>query len=141
MADIRCYNRYCQEEVFPEFMMKYMKELKQLDNYFDTANPSLVLDLIGNTLCKLIRKQEPSPSCIKSGTSEENILTGHGILQALAHESPTPAFSDAGQAVVVQLFAHLQFAHENLMKVAKSIAQLGQVSTPEQFGFILRRSV
>ena len=141
MADIRCYNRYCQEEAYPEFVMKYMKELKQLDNYFDTTDPSLVLDLIDDKLCKLIRKQEPSPSCIKSWTSEEKIPNSHGILQALAHESPTPALSDTGQAVVIQLFAHLQFAHKNLVKVAKSIAQLGQVSTPEQFGFILRRSV
>ena len=118
-----------------------MKELKELDGYFDITDPKLVLNLVDDKLCKLIRKPEPYPSTIKWQTSKENIPTGHGVLQALAHESPTLALSDAGKAAVLQLFAHLQFTHENLTKVMKSIAQLGQVSTPEQFGFILRRSV
>ena len=70
-----------------------------------------MLNLIDDKLCKLIRKQEPGPSSIKLLTSEENIPTSHGVLQALAQESPTPALSDVGQAAKVQLIAHLQFAH------------------------------
>ena len=48
---------------------------------------------------------------------------------------------DAGQAAVVQLFADLQFAHEYLAKVAKSVAKLGAVTTPSQFNFIIKRAV
>ena len=50
MADIHCYNRSHQEETYPEFVTKYMKELKQLNNYIDTTNPSLLLDLIDDKL-------------------------------------------------------------------------------------------
>ena len=39
MADIYGYNRYYQEEVYPEFVKKYTKELKKLDNYSDTTDP------------------------------------------------------------------------------------------------------
>ena len=113
MANIHSYNKYHQEEAYSKFFRKYTKELKELNGYFDTMDSTLVLDLVDDKLCKLIRKPEPDPLTIKLQTSEENTPTSHGVLQALAHESPTPALSNTGQAAVVQLFTHLQFTHEN----------------------------
>ena len=66
---------------------------------------------------------------------------GHGDLQQLAHENPSPALSDEGQAAVVTLFANLQYTHEYSAKVAKAVAQLGTITTPEQFQFIMKRVV
>ena len=57
------------------------------------------------------------------------------------HEQPSPALDDAGQAAVVQLSVDLQFAHEYSAKVAKSVAQLGTVTTPSQSNFIMKREV
>ena len=65
----------------------------------------------------------------------------HWALQQLAHENPSPALSDEGQAAVVTLFANLQYTHEYSAKVAKAIAQLGTIATPEQFQFIMKRVV
>ena len=138
VANVTDYNRYKQEEAYGELVQKYTKELKQLDDYFNGADPKLVLDLIDDKMCKVLRKPEPDPHTIKSWTSEEKIPTGHGTLQELAHEKPTPVLSDEGQVAVLQLFAHLQHVHEYSMKVVKAVTQLGTVATPEQFCFIMR---
>ena len=89
-------------------------------------------------MCEVLRKPEPDPHTIKSWTSEEKIPTGHGALQELTHEKPTPVLSDEGQAAVVQLFAYLQYTHEYSTKVVKAVTQLGKVTTPKQFCLIMR---
>ena len=130
MADITGYDRYKQEEVYAEFVWKYVKELKNLDDYFKDTSPSMILEIIDDKMCENIRKPPPDPQGIKTHTSEENIPTGHHALQELAHEQPSPTLHDAGQAAVVQLFANFQFAHEYSANVAKSMAKLGAVATP-----------
>ena len=90
---------------------------------------------------QVIRKPEPHPWTSKIRTSEEKIPMGHGTLQQLAHENPSPALSDEGQAAVVTLFANLQYAHKYSAKFAKAVAQLGTIATPEQFHFIMKRVV
>ena len=141
MIDINGYDWYKQEDAYPEFVRKYVKELKTLDYYFKDASTKTILDIIDNKLCNYIRKPPPDPKAIKIRTSKENIPSGHHTLQQLVHEQPSPALDDAGQAAVVQLFADLQFAHEYSAKVAKSVAKLGAVTTPSQFNFIIKRAV
>ena len=141
MIDINGYDRYKQEDTYPEFVRKYVNELKTLDDYFKDASTTTILDIIDDKLCNYIRKPTPDPKAIKIRTSKENIPSGHHTLQQLAHEQPSPALDDAGQAAVVQLFADLQFAHEYSAKVAKSVAKIGTVSTPSQFNFIMKRAV
>ena len=75
VADVTGYNRYKQEEAYGEFVRKYTKELRQLDDYFNDADPKLVLDLIDDKMCEVLRKPEPDPHTIKSQTSEEKIPT------------------------------------------------------------------
>ena len=140
MIDINGYDRYKQEDAYPEFVRKYVKELKTLDDYFKDASTKTILDIIDDQVCNYTRKPPPDPKAIKIRTSEENIPSGHHILQQLAHEQPSPALDDAGQAAVVPLFADLQFAHEYLAKVAKSVAQFRTVTTPSQFNFIMKKS-
>ena len=141
MIDINRYDWYKQEDACPEFVRKYVKELKTLDDYFKDASTTTVLDIIDDKLCNYIGKPTPDPKAIKIRTSKENIQSGHHTLQQLAHEQPSPALDDADQAAVVQLFADLQFAHEYLVKVAKSVEKLGRVTTPSQFNFIIKRAV
>ena len=97
MIDINGYDWYKQEDAYPEFVRKYVKELKTLDDYFKDASTKTVLDLIDNKLGNYIRKPPPDPKAIKIRTSEENIPSGHHTLQQLAHEQPSPALDDAGQ--------------------------------------------
>ena len=112
MIDINGYDRYKQEDAYPEFVRKYVKELKTLDDYFKDTSIKTILDIVDDKLCNYMRKPTPDPKAIKIRTSEENIPSGHDTLQQLAHKKPSPALDDAGQAAVVQRFADLQFAHE-----------------------------
>ena len=141
MADITGYDQYKQEEAYTEFVQKYVKELKNLDDYFKDTSPSTILEIIDDKMSEYFRKPSPDPQGIKTSTSEENIPTGYHALQELAHEQQSPTLDNAGQAAVVQLFANLQFAHEYSAKVAKAMAKLGAVTTPSQFCFIMRRAV
>ena len=81
MIDINRYDRYKQEDAYPEFVRKYVKELKTLDDYFKDASTTTILDIIDNKLCTYIRKPTPDPKAIKIRTSEENIPSGHHTLQ------------------------------------------------------------
>ena len=141
MIDINGYDRYKQEDAYPEFVRKYVKEPKTLDDYFKDASTKTILDIIDDKLYNYIRKPSPDPKAIKIRTFKENIPSGHHTLQQLVHEQPSPVLDDAGQAAVVQLFADLQFAHEYSAKVTKSVAKLGAVTTPSQFNFIIKREV
>ena len=91
MIDINRYDQYKQEDAYPEFVRKYVKELKTLDDYFKDASTKTVLHMIDDKLCNYIRKTSPDPKAIQIRTSEENIPSGHHILQQLVHGQPSPA--------------------------------------------------
>ena len=61
MADITGYNRYKQEEAYTNFVWEYVKELKNLGNYFKDTSPSIILEIIDDKLCKYIRKPPLDP--------------------------------------------------------------------------------
>ena len=50
-------------------------------------------------------------------------------------------FDKTGQEAVTRLFAHLQDAHNHMAEVAKSIINVSEVSSPEQFTFVLQLAV
>ena len=52
-----------------------------------------------------------------------------------------PCFDKAGQQAVTRLFGHLQDAHNHMAEVAKSIVNVSEVSSPEQFTFVLQLAV
>ena len=59
MADITSYDRYKQEKVYMDFVQKYVKEFKNLDDYFKDTSPSIVLEIIDDKMCEYIRKPPP----------------------------------------------------------------------------------
>ena len=142
MAYITGYDQYKQEESYTKFVWEYVKELKNLDDYFMDTSLSIILEIIDDKMCKYLRKPPQDPKDIKIFcTSEANIPTGHYALQELAHEQPSSALDNAGKATVVQVFADLQFVHEYTAKVTKNVVKLRAVTTPSQFCFIMRRAV
>ena len=52
-----------------------------------------------------------------------------------------PCFDQKGQQAVTKLFTHLQDAHNHMAEVAKAIVNVSQVSSPEQFTFVLQLAV
>ena len=49
-----------------------------------------------------------------------------------------PSFDEKGQRAVTRLFSHLQDAHNHMSEVAKAVVDVSEVSSPEQFTFVLQ---
>ena len=52
-----------------------------------------------------------------------------------------PCFDRKGQQAVTKLFSYLQDAHNHLAEVAKQVVMVSEVSSPEQFTFVLQHAV
>ena len=52
-----------------------------------------------------------------------------------------PCFDQKGQQAVTKLFSHLQDTHNHMSEVAKAIVDVSEVSSPEQFTFVLQLAV
>ena len=144
MESISSFNRYAQEDVHPTYVFKLHKRMMELDHkYFKYASVDTVLDTIPDKLCKIFveKPADNTEDIIQQRQSQNTLPTGHDILTRLVHEANHKAVNDAGQKVVVELFSQLSDAHDNLSKVTKLISKLGQITTPEQFSFVLKLAV
>ena len=137
MEDISGFNWYKQEEAYKTFIYEDTKLMKKLDQYFELADPEVVIDLINDKMCSLLHAPDPDNQAGNRRQSEENLLTGHGVLAQLAREKQPKPLSDKAQAALVTLFKNLHLAHTNLAKVAKSAATLRKLADGDQFGFIM----
>ena len=101
-----------------------------LCDYFKQADRKLVLELIDDTSCKLLRMTIPKDAadkekCPDPRISTENLLTGHRVLNRLG---ALPNFKDikaADREEVCELFDSLQTAHAAIADAASSLASLG----------------
>ena len=128
----------------PEEAKKILKSIMTLVDKFmaDITGYDRYKQMEGYTkfFCKYVKELKHFDDYFKD-TSPSIILeiTDDKISEYII--KPPPALGNAGQAAVVQSFANLQFAHEYSAKVAKAVVQLGTVTTPSQFYFIMRRAV
>ena len=144
MESIPNFNRYAQEDVYPTYVFKLHKCMMEFDHkYFKYASVDTVLDTIPDKLCKIFveKPADDREDTIQQKQSENTLPTGHDVLTRLVHETNHKAPNNASQKVVVVLFSQLSDAHDNLSKVAKSISKLGQITTQEQFSFVLKLAV
>ena len=56
-------------------------------------------------------------------------------------QAKLPPFDHKGQQAVTKLFSHLQDVHNHMSQVAKAIFDVNEVSSPEQFTFVLQLAV
>ena len=49
-----------------------------------------------------------------------------------------PSLDKKGQQGITKLFGHLQDAHNHMSEVAKAVVDVSEVSSPEQFTFVLQ---
>ena len=117
-------------EGYQVLIAEYHHALCSIKNYFKQANRKLVLELIDDTSCKLLRMTTPKDAadkekCPDPRISTENLMTGHRVLNRLA---ALPNFKDieaADREEVCELFGSLQTAHAAIADAASSLASLG----------------
>ena len=140
MESISSFNRYAQD-TYPTYVFKLHKCMMELDHkYFKYASVDTVLDTIPDKWCKIFveKPADDTEDTIQQRQSQNTLPTGYNILTRLVHEANHKALDDDGQKVVVELFLQLSDDHDNKSKFTKSISKLGQITSPEQFSFVLK---
>ena len=134
------------EENYQVLIAEYHHSLCIIEDYFKQANRKLILELIDDTTCKLLRTTTPKDAtdkekCPDPRVSTENLMTGHRALNRLA---ALPNFKDiegSDKEEVYELFDSLQTAHAAIADAAGSLTSLGHRLHPHQFQFLLKHSI
>ena len=118
------------EEGYQVLIAEYHYALCGIKDYFKQANRQLVLELIDDISCKLLKTTTPKDAadkekCPDPRVSTENLMTGHRALNRLA---ALPNFKDiegADREEECEHFDSLQTAHAAIADAAGSLASLG----------------
>ena len=118
----------------------------QIEDYFRDADKDLVVALIDDKTCKMVRVETAKAKKDRETfaylhISTPNLLSGP---EALTHLAALPNFKNINaesRERVCDLFDSLSTAHSAIADVAQNIAALGRQLDPDQFGFILKHSV
>ena len=146
MNKMHNYEPYAIKEGYQVLIAEYHHALCGIEDYFKQANRKLVLKLVDDTSCKLLRMTtakdaEDREKCSDPRVSTENLMTGPRVLNRLA---TLPNFTDikgADREEVCDLFDSLQTAHAAIADAASILASLGWRLHPHQFQFLLKHSI
>ena len=102
----------------------------------------LILDTIPDKACDtFLACPEEAANRIQQHVSSDEIPTGPEVTSKMRLQENLPCFDQKGQQAVTNLFSHLQDAHNHMTEVAKAIVNVSEVSSPEQFTFVLQLAV
>ena len=146
MNKMHNYESHAIEEGYQVLIAEYHHALCDIKDYFKQANRKLVLEIIDDISCKLLRMITAKDAadrekCPDPRVSTENLMTGHRALNRLA---ALPNFKDikgADREEVCELFDSLQTGHVTIADAASSLASLGCRLHPHQFQFLLKHSI
>ena len=146
MNKMHNYEPYAIEEGYQVLIAEYHHALCSIEDYFKQADRKLILKLVDDTSCKLLRMMtakdaEDREKCPDPRVSTENLMTSPRVLNRLA---ALPNFTDikgADRKEVCELFDSLQTTHATIADAASTLASLGQRLYPHQFQFLLKHSI
>ena len=102
----------------------------------------VILDTIPDKACDaFLARPEEAATRIQQRVSSDEIPDGPEVLSRMRLQGNLPCFDKKGQQAVTHLFGHLRDAHNHMAEVAKSIINVSEVSSPEQFTFVLQLAV
>ena len=102
----------------------------------------VILDTIPDKACAaFLAHPEEAANRVQQCVSSDEIPTGPEVTSKMRLQENLPCFDQKGQQAVTRLFSHLQDAHNHMAEVAKAIVDVSEVSSPEQFTFVLQLTV
>ena len=102
----------------------------------------VVLDTIPDKACNaFLARPEEAVDRVQQRVSSDSIPTGPEVTSQMRLQEKLLCFDQKGQRAVTRLFSHLQDAHNHMAEVAKAIVDVSEVSSPEQFTFVLQLAV
>ena len=102
----------------------------------------VVLDTIPDKTCAaFLARPEEAANKVEQCVSSDSIPTGPEVTSKMHLQGNIPCFDKKGQQAITRLFSHLQDAHNYMSEVAKAVVNMSEVSSPEQFTFVLQLAV
>ena len=140
------YEPYAIEEAYTVLIAEYHHALCRIKEYFRNADKSVVLGLIDDKSCKMLRVETAKESENREKfpdprTLTDNIITSPQALSRLAAMQNFTAIQGDQWEMVCELFGSLQTVHTAIADVACTLATLGKTLDPNQFQFLLKHSV
>ena len=141
--DIRGFNRYKHQDAYKSFLHTLSQLLSKLDSaYFTNMDTEVVLDTIPDKVCAaFLARPEEAADKVEQRVSSDSIPTGPEVTSKMRLEGNIPSFDKKGQEAITKLFGYLQDAHNHMSEVAKAVVDISEVSSPEQFTFVLQLAV
>ena len=141
-TSIHGFDHYLHSDAWETFLHTVSQLLIQLDNaYFIKFNTEIILETIPDKACDIfLACPEEAAVRIQQRVSSDKIPDGPEVMSKMRLQN-LPCFDKRGQQAVTRLFGHLQDAHNHLAEVAKQVVMVSEVSSPEQFTFVLQHAV
>ena len=109
--------------------------------YFTKLDPDVIFDTIPDKACEVfLAHPEEAATQVQQRVSSDDIPEGHEVMSKMRLQN-LPCFNKRGQQAVTRLFNCLQEAHNYLAEVANQVVMVSEVSSPEQFTFVLQHAV
>ena len=143
VSSIHGFNRDKRLATWETFLHTLSKLLSELDSaYFIKMDPEVILNTIPDKACDtFLACPEEAATRVQQRVSSDEIADGPEVLSKMHLQGDLPCFDQKGQQAVTTLFGHLQDAHNHMAEVAKAIVNVSEVSSPEQFTFVLQLAV
>ena len=131
---IRGFDRYLHLDAWQTFIHALSQLLLNLD-------PDVILDTIPDKACDaFLACPEEAAVRVQQHVSSDEIPDGPEVMSKMCLQN-LPCFDRKGQQAVTKLFSYIQDAHNHLAEVAKQVIMVNEVSSPEQFTFVLQHAV
>ena len=143
VTDIHGFDCYKHLDAWETFLHTLSQLLSKLDSaYFIKMDTEVILDTIPDKACAaFLAHREEAANRVQQRVSSDEIPTGPEVTSKMRLQENLPCFDQKGQQAVTRLFSHLQDAHSDMAEVAKAIIDVSEVSSPEQFTFVLQLAV
>ena len=143
VTNIRGFDHYKRLDAWETFLHALSQLLSKLDStYFTKMDTEVILDTIPDKACDaFLARPEEAATRIQQRVSSDEIPTGPEVISKMCLQGNLPCFDRKGQQAVTKLFSHLQDTHNHMAEVAKAIVNVSEVSSPEQFTFVLQLAV
>ena len=141
--DICGFDRYKCLDAWETFLHTLSQLLSKLDSaYFTNMDTEVVLNTIPDKTCAaFLARPEEAANKVQQRVSSDSIPTGLEVTSKMCLQENIPCFDQKGQQAVTILFGHLQDTPNHMSEVAKAVVDVSEVSSPEQFTFVLQLAV
>ena len=141
--DIRGFDHYKGPDAWETFLHTLSQLLSKLDSaYFTNMDTEVVLNTIPDKTCAaFFARPEEAANKVQQRVSSDSIPTGPKVTSKMRLQENIPCFDHKGQQAITKLFGHLQDAHNHMSEVAKAVVNVSEVSSPEEFTFVLQLAV